>query len=179
MGHFSHPVEFSTPAVQEAIKRVLNTGAKIRTQSPVMHHINDDAAVWKEMWTTQVNQGCIPYYMFIARDTGAQDYFAVTLEKAHGIFREAYKEVSGLSRTVRGPSMSAGPGKVQILGINEIHGQKVFTLRFIQGRDPDWVGRPFFAEFNKHAIWLDDLEPALGDQQFFFDEGAHRELNVA
>ena len=179
MGHFSHPVEFSTHAVQHAIRRILDTGAKIRTQSPVMRHINDRSSVWKEMWTTQVNQGCIPYYMFVARDTGAQDYFAVSLERAHAIYRGAYQEVSGLARTVRGPSMSADPGKVQILGINEIHGEKVFTLRFIQGRNPHWVGRPFFAKFNKQAIWLDQLEPAFGNERFFFEDAAIRELNVA
>jgi hypothetical protein len=137
------------------------------------------------MWTAQVNLGCVPYYMFVARDTGAQDYFAVTLERAHAIFRGAYQEVSGLARTVRGPSMSANPGKVQILGMNEIHGEKVFTLRFIQARNPNWVGRPFFAKFNKQAIWLDDLVPAFGREHFFFEEHLSAgltgisELNVA
>ena len=185
MGHFSHPNELKTPAVREAISRVISTGAKIRTQSPVMRHINDKASVWKEMWTAQVNLGCVPYYMFVARDTGAQDYFAVTLERAHAIFRGAYQEVSGLARTVRGPSMSANPGKVQILGMNEIHGEKVFTLRFIQARNPNWVGRPFFAKFNKQAIWLDDLVPAFGREHFFFEEHLSAglpgisELNVA
>jgi L-lysine 2,3-aminomutase len=179
MGHFSHPNELKTDAVKQAIARVLSTGAKIRTQSPVMRHINDKVSVWKDMWTTQVNLGCIPYYMFVARDTGAQDYFAVSLERAHQIFRGAYQEVSGLARTVRGPSMSAMPGKVQILGINEIHGEKVFTLRFIQARNPSWVGRPFFATYNKQAIWLDDLSPAFGRQSFFFDEREVSELNVA
>ena len=179
MGHFSHPVELSTPAVEAAIRRIRDTGAQIRTQSPVMRHINDKSGIWKDMWTKQVNLGCTPYYMFIARDTGARDYFAVPLERAHAIYRAAYQEVSGLARTVRGPSMSAGPGKVQILGINEIHGEKVFTLRFIQGRNPSWVGRPFFAQYNKHAIWLDDLEPAFGRESFFFEEQPIRELNVA
>jgi hypothetical protein len=66
--------------------------------------------------------------------------------------------------------MSADPGKVQILGINEIMGRKVFTLRFMQGRNPDWVAKPFFAEYNPNAIWLDDLKPAFDRPQFFFEE---------
>ena len=32
--HFNHPVELSTEAVREAIKRIRNTGVQIRTQSP-------------------------------------------------------------------------------------------------------------------------------------------------
>jgi len=170
MAHFNHPVEMETMAVKQAIKRIINTGATIRTQSPIMKHINDDASVWAKMWQQQVNLGCIPYYMFIARDTGAQDYFAVELEKAWEIYRNAYQSVSGIARTVRGPSMSAGPGKVQVLGITEIQGEKVFVLRFIQGRDPDWVAKPFFAKYTPSATWLNELEPAFGQKHFFYEE---------
>jgi len=170
MAHFNHPNELKTNAVQIAIKNILNTGVVIRTQSPIMNHINKNAEDWAEMWKLQVRLGCIPYYMFVARDTGAQDYFAVTLEDAWKIYKKAYSKVSGIARTVRGPSMSANPGKVQILGVNEINYQKVFVLRFIQGRNPNWVGKPFFAKFNPEAIWLTDLEPLSHKEQFFFEE---------
>ncbi|RMF32346.1 MAG: lysine 2,3-aminomutase, partial [Bacteroidetes bacterium] len=170
MAHFNHPHELKTEAVRRAIARIRSTGAQIRTQAPIMRHINDRPALWKEMWMEQVKLGCVPYYMFIARDTGAQHYFAVKLERAWNIFRKAYQQVSGLARTVRGPSMSAYPGKVQILGISQVAGEKVFVLRFLQGRNPDWVHRPFFARYNPDAIWLDDLEPAFGEPCFFFEE---------
>ena len=170
MAHFNHPNELKTDIVKQAIERILNTGAVIRTQSPIMRNINDNADAWATMWQQQVEMGCIPYYMFLARDTGAQHYFAVTLEHAWTIFRKAYQQVSGIARTVRGPSMSAGPGKVQIVGVSEISGQKVFVLQFIQGRHPDWVNRPFFAEYNPKAIWLNDLYPAFGDSEFFFEK---------
>ena len=85
------------------------------------------------------------------------------------IFREAYQRIAGVARTVRGPSMSATPGKVQMLGVSEHAGEKLMLLRFLQGRDPDWVGRPFFAKYNDQASWLDELEPAEGDE-FFYEE---------
>jgi hypothetical protein len=69
---------------------------------------------------------------------------------------------------VRGPSMSATPGKVVIDGTAEIAGQRVFVLRLLQARDPAWVGRPFFAALDEAAAWFDDLVPALGHSQFFF-----------
>lgn len=174
MAHFNHPVEMETPAVKEAIARIRTTGAQIRSQSPIMKHINDSADVWAKMWRNQVDLGIIPYYMFLARDTGAQDYFAVPLARAWNIYREAYQKVSGICRTVRGPSMSAGPGKVQVVGASEVNGEKVFTLQFLQGRNPDWVRKPFFAEFDEDAIWLDDLEPAF-DSEFFYEE-EYREM---
>lgn len=170
MAHFNHPVEMSTDAVAEAIRRVRATGAQIRTQSPIMRNINAQPGIWAEMWRKQVNMNCIPYYMFVARDTGAQHYFKVPLVEAWEIFQKAYQQVSGVCRTVRGPSMSANPGKVQVMGVSEVGGKKIMTLRFLQGRNPDWVGRPFFAEYDANAIWLDDLKPAFGEKKFFFEE---------
>ncbi len=170
MAHFNHPNELKTEIVEKAIDRILNSGAVIRTQSPIMRNINDDAEVWAHMWRRQVELGCIPYYMFLARDTGAQHYFACSLENAWHIFRDAYRQVSGIARTVRGPSMSAGPGKVQVLGISEVMGEQVYVLQFIQGRNPDWVARPFFAKYDPKAIWLDDLFPVFGQEKFFFEQ---------
>ena len=69
--------------------------------------------------------------------------------------------------------MSATPGKVTVDGIAEINGQKVFVLHFIQAREPDWVGQPFFAKFDPEATWLDDLRPAFGESRFFFESALH------
>ncbi len=170
MAHFNHPKEMETKAVQEAIQRIRNTGAQIRTQSPVLCHINDSSRLWADMWRKQVQQGCVPYYMFQVRDTGAQHFFGVSLERAYRIFHDAYKAVSGVARTVRGPSMSTLPGKIEVTGINEIAGQKVFTLRMLQARNPDHVLKPFFARFDDDAVWLDDLVPAFGEDMFFFED---------
>lgn len=174
MAHFNHINELQTPAVQEAIRLLRETGAQIRTQSPLIKNINDDADMWAKMWRKQVNLGMIPYYMFVERDTGARHYFEVPLKKTWEIFQKAYQQVSGVCRTVRGPSMSCTPGKVQILGITDIPVdgklQKVFVLQMIQGRNPDWVNRPFFAKYDPSARWMDDLKPAFGDKFFFDDE---------
>lgn len=170
MAHFNHPRELTPEPVRQAIARVRQAGAVIRTQSPLLRHINDDPALWIEMWNDQVDLGCVPYYMFITRDTGAQHYFSVPLVRAWEIFREAYQRVGGLCRTVRGPSMSANPGKVQVLGVSEVDGEKILQLRFIQGRNPDWVHRPFLARYDEHATWLSDLKPAFGERFFFEDE---------
>ena len=66
--------------------------------------------------------------------------------------------------------MSTTPGKIQVLGVNEVNGQKVFVMRFLQGRNPDWAARPFFAQYDENAIWLDELKPAFGEKKFFFEE---------
>jgi len=168
MAHFSHPAELNGGAVKQALRQIQATGAKIRTQSPLIRHVNDNAEVWRDMWQEQVNLGCIPYYFFLARDTGAQHYFALPLADAFEIFTNAYSSVSGICRSVKGPVMSCTQGKVQIIGITVINDKKVFVLQFIQARNPAWVNKPFFAAFDPAAIWFDELRPAFeNDNQFF------------
>jgi L-lysine 2,3-aminomutase len=182
--HFSHPRELETPAAQQAVRLIRSTGAQIRTQAPLIRGVNDHSAIWTNMWESQVRLGLIPYYMcvvffpihspaetcrFVERDTGPRDYFSVPLATAYKIFSDAYSAVPGTARTVRGPSMSASPGKISIAGIEEIAGQKLFALRFLQARNPEWTNRLFFAKYDPNAIWLDDLKPGLGEEKFFYE----------
>lgn len=173
MAHFTHPRELEPEVVATAVRRVQDTGAVIRTQAPLIRTINDDPEIWRSMWRRQTALGMVPYYLFVERDTGPQDYFAVPLARAHDIFQEAYRGVSGLARTVRGPSMSATPGKVCVDGVAEIADQKVFVLRLLQARDASLVGRPFFAAYDTNAVWLDDLKPAFADH-FPFEPALER-----
>jgi KamA family protein len=170
MAHYSHPRELSTPLAREAIRRLRDVGCEIRMQAPIIRHVNDDPHAWATLWREGVKLGMVPYYMFVSRDTGPKNYFEVPLAESVKIFRDAYSHVSGLGRTVRGPVMSATPGKVLINGVAQVEGQRVFVLTFIQGRDPDWVGHPFFACYDSEATWLFDLEPAFGAQARFFSD---------
>ena len=169
MAHYNHWKELEPDIAKEAIRRIRSTGAQIRAQGPLMRRINDDPKVWIKLWKEQVRLGCIPYYMFMERDTGAKHYFEVPIIQAYEIFQEAIQKVSGLGRTVRGPVMSTLPGKVVVDGVAEIHSEKVFVLSFIQGRDPDWCKRPFLASYAPEATWLTELNPALGEKQFFYE----------
>ena len=178
MAHVSHPRELETPVVRQAIRRIQGAGAVIRTQSPVVRGVNDDADSWAALWRTQVQLGLVPYYMFVARDTGAQHYFKLPLAEALGVYGGAFRQLSGLARTARGPVMSATPGKVLVTGTSRVAGEDVFVLQFLQGRDPNWVGRPFFARFDPQAAWLDELRPAFGESEFFY-EGRFREIKAA
>jgi len=167
MAHFNHYKELETEVLEKAVKNIQKTGAIIRTQAPLLRHINADSKVWEKMWKRQVSLGMIPYYMFIARDTGAKHYFEVPLYEAWKIYKEAISKVSGLARTVRGPSMSATPGKIAVVGISEINNKKVFVLNMLQAKDPNLVDIPFFAEFNEKASWIDELKPAFSDKFIF------------
>eukprot|EP01084_Bolivina_argentea_P001407 2591_1 len=172
--HFTHPQELSTPQVENAIRRLRMAGCNIRSQAPIVAGINDDARVWEEMWKKQISLGIIPYYMFIERDTGPKHYFEIPLVKAHNIFKDAVSRVSGVARTVRGPSMSCEPGKVSVMGIVN----DMMILQFLQARNPEWIKNPFLAKFDDKATWLDDLKPYNGEKQFFYQKELDHMINA-
>ena len=176
MAHSSHSRELEPKMARHAVERVLNAGAVIRCQAPLIRKVNDNANVWAQLWRQQVQLGMVPYYMFVERNTGAKAYFEVPLARAYKVFTEAYSQVVGLCRTVRGPSMSAMPGKVVVDGITQVAGEKVFVLKFLQGRDPKWVNRVFFAKYDPSATWLSDLQPAFGGKRFFFEDALREAL---
>lgn len=170
MAHISHPRELQSHVAKEAIRRIRMTGAVIRSQAPLINHVNADPRIWVEMWQKQISLGIIPYYMFVERDTGARHYFEVPLSTGLQIYQEATRKVSGVAKTVRGPSMSAVPGKVHVLGSAKIGDESVFVLQFLQARNPQWTGKPFFAKYDEKASWLDQLKPAFGEKSFFYED---------
>lgn len=167
MVHADHPRELEHPLTQSAIARLRATGAVLRLQSPLLAGVNDSAELLLELWERATDLGLVPYYLFVARDTGAHAGFRLPLARAFELYREAYARCSGLARTVRGPVMSATPGKIEIVGIVGPPGEQRFLLRFLQARDPAWVLRPFEARFDAQATWFDQLEPAEG--RWFFE----------
>jgi L-lysine 2,3-aminomutase len=169
MAHYSHPHELRTDVAREAVRRITDTGAVVRGQAPLIGHVNDSAEAWAELVRTEVRLGAVPYYQFVERDTGAKRYFEVPLVTAYEIYTEAYRRVSGLARTFRGPVMSADPGKVLVDGITEVNGERVFVLKFLQARRSEWVNRVFFARYDPKVAWFDEMKPAFGQTEFFFE----------
>lgn len=167
MTHYNHWRELETDVAKLAIYKVRKAGVVIRSQGPLLKHINDNAADWSKLWQKQVDLGIVPYYMFLERDTGARHYFEVPLYKAWELYQCAVQSISGIGRTARGPVMSTDPGKIEVLGIAEVNGERAFVLRFLQARNQNWVNRPFFAKYSEIATWLDHLEPLDGEQFFF------------
>ena len=168
MAHYTHPNELKTEAAELAVRRIRDTGAVMRSQSPVVRHVNDSGKAWGDMMRHQIKLGIVPYYMFVERDTGAKRYFEIPLEDALDIYNECWQDLSGLGRTLRGPVMSATPGKVLVEDIVEVRGETVFALRLLQGRNLEWANKLFFAKYDPRAAWYDQLRPAFGEDKWFF-----------
>ncbi|MES0491018.1 MAG: hypothetical protein ABUK01_13555 [Leptospirales bacterium] len=169
MAHFNHYREMENDVVTQAIKRIQNAGIIIRSQSPILRHVNDAPGVWTKMWNMQLELGIIPYYMFIERNTGANKYYELPLGQVSEIFRKAVRNISGLGKTVKGPVMSAANGKVEILGTRKLDNKDTMILRYVQCRDPELNYVPFFAEYKSTDTWFDQLYPLNESDEAFFN----------
>ncbi|MGQ1889189.1 KamA family radical SAM protein [Thermophagus sp. OGC60D27] len=160
MAHFNHPNELDTEVVQEAIRNIRATGAEIRTQAPVLNHINNRSEDWARMWKKQVQLGLVPYYMFIERETGPYNYFSLPLVDIYKMYQKAMRETGSFAKTVTGPVMSASKGKVQIMGIvtNPLDGSKYFMMQYIRHRNYSETFKPFLMHYDKQATWVDQLK---------------------
>jgi KamA family protein len=158
MVHYSHPNQLDTDVARNALRRILSTGAVVRCQAPLIRHVNDSVEALTRLWRTEVDLGAVPYYMFVERDTGARHYFEVPLARALDLYTEAFQAQSGLGRTVRGPVMSAQPGKVLIDGVIDLGDRKAFVCKMLQSRDPEQANEIFLAEYDEQATWYDDLK---------------------
>ncbi|ASB48078.1 KamA family radical SAM protein [Alkalitalea saponilacus] len=159
MAHFNHPNELDNEIVQEAIYNIRQAGAEIRTQAPILRHINDDSEVWSQMWKKQVGLGLIPYYMFIERETGPYNYFQIPLARVYELYRNAIRESGSFAKTITGPVMSASKGKAHIMGVmdNPVDGEKYFMMQYVRHRDYKQTYKPFFMEYDEKATWIDQL----------------------
>lgn len=168
MSHFVHPRELTNDLTRQAIAKVQACGATIRCQCAMLRGINDDPATLEALWREEVHLGCLPYYLFVERDTGARRYFEIPLIRTWQIAAQAISKLSGLGRTVRGPVMSCSPGKVVIDGPLNLGQERALALRYLQARKASLVQRPFLAKYTEKATWWDQLEPfGPSDVQFF------------
>ncbi|MCY1005170.1 hypothetical protein OV079_06205 [Nannocystis pusilla] len=140
MAHYSHPRELATPAAVAALQRVRDSGAVVRCQAPLVRRVNDDPAVWADLWRAQVRLGAVPYYMFIERDTGPKEYFKVPLARAADLSRRLPPAVGAVSQRPRPVDVGDArqdPGRRR----DGDRGQAVLRAADAPGPQPR-VGRP-------------------------------------
>ncbi len=165
----SHPRELEAASAREAIAVIRRTGAEIRTQTAIMRGVNDDAATLRALWNEQLRLACVPYDVFLPRDTGAHRIFDVSIAHAVRILAEAARDLPSIAPPARGPVMSTKYGKIAVAGALEIAGRKAFVLRFARATAREDTGRLFLAAYDEAASAFGDLRP-FGPEPFPFVE---------
>ncbi len=150
MTHFVHPRELTDIAI-EAVGRLLEAGAVVANQTPLIRGVNDDPEVLAELLAKLSFIGDVPYYIFQCRPAMGNKAYTVPIEEGYEIVKQAKARVSGLAKRVR-YAMSHATGKMEIIGKSA--GQMYFKYHRA-ANDAD-SGRIMAFPCNPEACWLDD-----------------------
>ena len=179
MAHFSTPKELLNIGTIAAIRRLQAHGVVVRSQSPIMKHISlftdaggrvdveRSAQNWIDLALVFANLKIGFHSMYCARPTGEHHYFTAPLADVEKVFGRMYRSLSSINRPSRHISMTSSAGKISILGTAEVQGEKLFALKFTEGRNMEWLDKVFLARWDAEQNTVDKLEP-LGAGQFFY-----------
>lgn len=190
VAHLSTPRDILNPGTIAAIRRLKSYGITIKSQSPIMNHISlftdengnvdidKSAQNWIDLGNILAMVGVGFHSMYCARPTGEHHYFTAPLADILKIFNKIYKELASINRPSRYITMTSSSGKISLLGMAEINGEKVFALKFNEGRNMDWMDRVYFAKYDEHENTIEKLKPFNKDKHFYEDELAEIEQKL-
>ena len=182
VAHLSTPREVLNPGTIAAIRRLRSYGITIKSQSPIINHISlfthengivdidKSAQNWIDLGNILAVLGIGFHSMYCARPTGEHHYFSAPLADISRIFNKIYKELASINRPSRYITMTSSSGKISLLGFAEINGEKVFALKFNEGRNMDWMDRVYFAKYDEKENTIEKLKPYEGEKHFYENE---------
>lgn len=179
MAHFSTPREVLNPSTIAAMRRLQAAGVVLRNQSPIVKHISlfvDDhgtvdvdrsAQSWIDLANLLATLRCGFHSMYCPRPTGEHHYFAAPLADLERVASKIHRSLPSINRPSRYLSMTTSAGKISLLGTMEVRGEKVFALKFTEGRDMTWLDPVFLARWDPKQDNVDLLEPFDRPEHFF------------
>ncbi len=182
MSHFSTPRELMNPSTVAAIRRLKAHGATIKSQSPIMNHISlfqdDDGKIdvdrsaqnWIDLGNLLAMLGVGFHSMYCARPTGEHHYFTQPLAEIEKVFSKVYRSLPSINRPSRYITMTSSAGKISLLGTMELHGEKLFALKFNEARNMEWMDKVYLAKYDEEENTIANLKPYGTDKHFFEDE---------
>ncbi len=152
MLHFSHPREITREAI-DAVNVLLESGALLCNQSPLIRGVNDDPAVLAELFRKLSYIGVSPYYIFQIRPTLGNKPYAVPLVRAYNVFQQARANLSGTAKRVLFV-MSHARGKIEVVGLDH----SFIYMRYHRAPNPEDTGKFIVVRRTDAGYWLDDFE---------------------
>lgn len=164
MAHFNHPKEL-TPVAVKGLNMLMQSGAIVINQTPMIKGVNDDPEVLAELFNRLSFIGIPPYYVFLCRPTLGNEPFVIPVEEGYQIFEKARNLCSGLAKRAR-LVMSHESGKVEVVGMSK--GQ-VF-LKYNRSADAGNDAKFLVFNSNPDAYWFDDYLEAQIELPFVYSE---------
>ncbi len=187
MSHFSTPREVLNLSTIAAIRRLKAHGVTIKSQSPVMNHISlftkengevdvdRSAQNWIDLGNVLSMLGVGFHSMYLARPTGEFHYFNQPVAEIDKIFSKIYRELPSLSRPSRYITQTSSAGKISLLGTVDLPGEKLFALKFNEGRNMEWMDKVYLAHYDEKENTIVNLKPYKNDSHFYEEELARIE----
>lgn len=182
MSHFSTPRELMNPSTVAAIRRLKAHGATVKSQSPIMNHISlfqkengevdieRSAQNWIDLGNLFAMLGVGFHSMYCARPTGEHHYFTQPLAQIDKVFSRVYRSLASINRPSRYITMTSSAGKISLLGTVELNGEKLFALKFNEGRNMEWMDKVYLAKYDETENTIANLRPYGSDKHFYEDE---------
>lgn len=152
MAHFNHPVELTDTAIK-ALRILKQAGVSVVNQTPIIRGVNDKVEVLGKLFNQLSFIGIQPYYVFACRPTEGNKTFAVPVEEAFTIFRDAVRTKAGLAKTARFV-LSHKIGKIEVVGLTEDQ----ILFRYHNLVESEKNGSIVMYPRNPEAYWLDDYQ---------------------
>ena len=154
----------------------------LRSQSPIMNHVSLFMDARGEVDVERSAQGWIDlahvfatlkigfHSIYCARPTGEHHYFTAPLAGIEKVFNRIYRSLASINRPSRHISMTSSAGKISVMGTAEVGGEKLFALKFTEGRNMEWLDKVFLAKYDTRQNTVDLLQPHDTPEFFFRDE---------
>ena len=111
--HANHPREL-TPAMRQAVLRLLRAGIPVLSQSVLLRGVNDDPAVLEALFRGLVAMRVKPYYLHHADLARGTAHFRTSVETGQRLVRDLRAGASGLCQPTYVLDIPGGFGKVPI-----------------------------------------------------------------
>jgi lysine 2,3-aminomutase len=182
MSHFSTPREVLNLSTIAAIRRLKANGVTIKSQSPIMNHISlftkengevdvdRSAKNWIDLGNVFAMLGVGFHSMYLARPTGEFHYFNQPVAQINKVFSKVYRSLASLNRPTRYITQTSSAGKISLLGTVDLPGQKLFALKFNEGRNMEWMDKVYLVQYDEKENTIANLKPYGFDRHFFEDE---------
>ncbi len=182
MSHFSTPREVLNLSTIAAIRRLKAHGATIKSQSPIMNHISlfqdengrvdvdRSAQNWIDLGNIFAMLGVGFHSMYLARPTGEFHYFNQPVAEINKVFNKVYRSLASINRPSRYITQTSSAGKISLLGIVELPGEKLFALKFNEGRNMEWMDKVYLVHYDEKENTIAKLKPYGTGKHFFEDE---------
>lgn len=90
--HVNHPAELTHSSLV-IVRKFLNTGIPVLSQTVLLRHVNDNAAILKDLFTKLVGEGIKPYYLHQLDKVTGSAHFEVNINHGIEIIKYLRKEL--------------------------------------------------------------------------------------